>query len=55
MDGKWYNFDDSHVSPINDETNIVSKAAYVLFYKLRPENEEQNFNQLNVWTVHISI
>jgi ubiquitin C-terminal hydrolase len=46
MDGKWYNFDDSHVSSAGDDTNIVSKAAYVLFYKLRKDNENLNFNEL---------
>uniref|UniRef100_A0A3P9LM04 Ubiquitin carboxyl-terminal hydrolase 15 n=1 Tax=Oryzias latipes TaxID=8090 RepID=A0A3P9LM04_ORYLA len=31
-DGKWYNFDDSSVSPASED-QIVSKAAYVLFYQ----------------------
>ncbi|XP_043093157.1 ubiquitin carboxyl-terminal hydrolase 15-like isoform X7 [Puntigrus tetrazona] len=31
-DEKWYNFDDSSVSPASEE-QIVSKAAYVLFYQ----------------------
>ncbi|XP_067248583.1 ubiquitin carboxyl-terminal hydrolase 15-like isoform X4 [Chanodichthys erythropterus] len=31
-DHKWYNFDDSSVSPTGEE-QIVSKAAYVLFYQ----------------------
>ncbi|XP_006633881.2 ubiquitin carboxyl-terminal hydrolase 15 isoform X1 [Lepisosteus oculatus] len=31
-DGKWYYFDDSSVSPASEE-QIVSKAAYVLFYQ----------------------
>uniref|UniRef100_A0A8C2Z5U6 Ubiquitin carboxyl-terminal hydrolase n=1 Tax=Cyclopterus lumpus TaxID=8103 RepID=A0A8C2Z5U6_CYCLU len=31
-DGKWYNFDDSSVSPVNED-QIVSKAGYVLFYQ----------------------
>ncbi|XP_051976317.1 ubiquitin carboxyl-terminal hydrolase 15-like isoform X1 [Xyrauchen texanus] len=31
-DDKWYNFDDSSVSPVNED-QIVSKAAYVLFYQ----------------------
>ncbi|XP_036374081.1 ubiquitin carboxyl-terminal hydrolase 15-like isoform X2 [Megalops cyprinoides] len=33
-DDKWYYFDDSSVSPANEE-QIVSKAAYVLFYQRR--------------------
>ncbi|XP_065058789.1 ubiquitin carboxyl-terminal hydrolase 15-like [Rhopilema esculentum] len=35
-DGKWYYFDDSSVS-IADENQIVSKAAYVLFYTRRKD------------------
>ncbi|XP_047313700.1 ubiquitin carboxyl-terminal hydrolase 5 [Impatiens glandulifera] len=39
MDEKrWYNFDDSHISPINEE-DVKSMAAYVLFYK-RVRTEE---------------
>ncbi|CAI9105817.1 OLC1v1004831C2 [Oldenlandia corymbosa var. corymbosa] len=30
--GLWYDFDDSHVSPINED-KIKSSAAYVLFYR----------------------
>lgn len=37
---KWYEFDDSHVSKIGTsateiQQNVVGKAAYVLFYRLR--------------------
>jgi len=35
-DGRWYHFDDSSVTPIS-ESNIVTKAAYVLFYQRREE------------------
>ncbi|XP_072233383.1 ubiquitin carboxyl-terminal hydrolase 15-like isoform X2 [Leuresthes tenuis] len=31
-DGKWFNFDDSSVSPASED-QIVSKAGYVLFYQ----------------------
>ncbi|KAL5700248.1 ubiquitinyl hydrolase 1 [Ranunculus cassubicifolius] len=31
-DNRWYNFDDNHVSPINEE-DVKSAAAYVLFYR----------------------
>ncbi|XP_052875942.1 ubiquitin carboxyl-terminal hydrolase 5 isoform X2 [Gossypium arboreum] len=31
-ENKWYNFDDSHISPINEE-DVKSPAAYVLFYR----------------------
>lgn len=32
LDGKWYEFDDAHVRRIN-EKDIVTSAAYILFYK----------------------
>ncbi|CAD8190935.1 unnamed protein product [Paramecium octaurelia] len=42
--GKWYDFDDSQVSEINED-QIVSQSAYVLFYKRRTEEEQtQTFN-----------
>ncbi|XP_058093308.1 ubiquitin carboxyl-terminal hydrolase 5 isoform X1 [Magnolia sinica] len=31
-ENRWYNFDDSHISPINEE-DVKSSAAYVLFYR----------------------
>ncbi|XP_043692351.1 ubiquitin carboxyl-terminal hydrolase 5-like [Telopea speciosissima] len=37
-ENKWYNFDDSHISPINEE-EVKSAAAYVLFYR-RVESED---------------
>lgn len=30
--GQWFDFDDSHVSPITEE-KIKSPSAYVLFYR----------------------
>ena len=33
--GKWYYFDDSRVSEVTDETEIVSPAGYVLYYVRR--------------------
>ncbi|KAF2325762.1 hypothetical protein GH714_036668 [Hevea brasiliensis] len=36
-DNRWYNFDDSRVSPVN-EADIKTSAAYVLFYR-RVETE----------------
>lgn len=33
--GKWYYYNDSSVSPIDDNRMIVSAAAYLLFYKRR--------------------
>ena len=31
--GKWKQYDDSKVSEINDENDVVTDAAYVLFYR----------------------
>ncbi|KAG0459822.1 hypothetical protein HPP92_022950 [Vanilla planifolia] len=37
-ENRWYNFDDSHVSPINED-DVKSAAAYVLFYRrVRTDN-----------------
>ncbi|CAG9334234.1 unnamed protein product [Blepharisma stoltei] len=35
--GRWYEFDDSHVSPISEpvENTLIKSSAYVLFYKKR--------------------
>lgn len=38
-DGKWYSFDDSHVTEISEST-IESPAAYVLFYRRRREAQQ---------------
>ncbi|CDW86593.1 ubiquitin carboxyl-terminal hydrolase [Stylonychia lemnae] len=35
INSEWYEFDDSHVNPIQDKESIVNKASYVLFYKRR--------------------
>ncbi|KAI1321451.1 CSN-associated deubiquitinating enzyme Ubp12 [Mortierella claussenii] len=32
---QWYNFDDSHVSPVGDVELIKSSSAYLLFYRKR--------------------
>ena len=31
-ENRWYNFDDTHISPINED-EVRSGAAYVLFYR----------------------
>ncbi|KAK2988852.1 hypothetical protein RJ640_000184 [Escallonia rubra] len=31
-ENRWYNFDDSHITPINEE-DVKSAAAYALFYR----------------------
>lgn len=37
-DDKWYYFNDSGVSELNDPSDCISGAAYLLFYKKRKEN-----------------
>ncbi|KAJ2455884.1 hypothetical protein EV183_000500 [Coemansia sp. RSA 2336] len=39
-DDKWYNFDDSHVSPVSDPESVKTAAAYMLFYRLRSEGSD---------------
>lgn len=34
-DGKWYYYNDSHVSPIEDPKQCITGAAYLLFYRRR--------------------
>lgn len=38
IDGSWYNFNDSSVSSLSGK-RIKSEAAYVLFYRRRPDSE----------------
>ena len=35
LNGQWYDYDDSHVSPVARHDNLVSESAYNLFYRLR--------------------
>jgi ubiquitin carboxyl-terminal hydrolase 4/11/15 len=43
QNGKWYDFDDSSVSPV-DEDKIVTEAAYNLFYVRRGFIQEGDIN-----------
>lgn len=36
IDNKWYDFNDSSVTPVADPSRVVSSVAYVLFYRRRP-------------------
>ena len=52
---KWYEFNDSYVSEINDESKIISNNAYVLFYK-RKDLSKLNWNEIyNKQFVNIDI
>ncbi|PWI74547.1 ubiquitin carboxyl-terminal hydrolase [Purpureocillium lilacinum] len=35
VDGRWYSFNDSSVHVVSDPTNVVTNAAYLLFYRRR--------------------
>lgn len=37
VDGKWYYFDDSRVSPVDDPSEAIKGSAYLLFYRRRTE------------------
>lgn len=37
-DGAWFQFNDHKISAITDEKQIISSAAYILFYKRRGIN-----------------
>jgi len=54
-ENRWYNFDDSHVSAINEE-DVKSGAAYVLFYRRvgEPDGAASNRTQLSVKRNHRS-
>jgi len=46
---KWYTFDDSNVSEIKDMNKIITKNAYILFYKrCIYKTMNWNFNALNI-------
>ncbi|XP_068720343.1 ubiquitin carboxyl-terminal hydrolase 15-like isoform X3 [Montipora capricornis] len=48
-DGRWYSFDDSSVSAA-DEGQIVSKAAYVLFYERQEIKNEETMEEKDAGT-----
>ncbi|KAM5351565.1 hypothetical protein ACJ41O_004288 [Fusarium nematophilum] len=35
VDGCWYNYNDSSVSPVSDPSSAITSAAYLLFYRRR--------------------
>ncbi|KAK2551661.1 Ubiquitin carboxyl-terminal hydrolase 15 [Acropora cervicornis] len=43
-DERWYSFDDSSVSAV-DESQIISKAAYVLFYERQESQVEESMEE----------
>ncbi|XP_041047706.1 ubiquitin carboxyl-terminal hydrolase 4 isoform X2 [Carcharodon carcharias] len=49
IDGQWYYFDDSSVSGASED-QIVTKAAYVLFYQRRDPNSHYNSSSASLST-----
>lgn len=45
FDGKWYNFNDSSVSPEKEE-DIVNSSAYLLFYKRKDIKDTVNLDEI---------
>ncbi|EGV66692.1 ubiquitin C-terminal hydrolase [Yamadazyma tenuis] len=48
-DNRWYYFDDSRVSPIEDPKKVITSAAYLLFYRKRTKDNllgGEKFSQL---------
>lgn len=41
-DSRWYDFSDDRVSPVESETDLVTAAAYVLFYQRRGAGAEES-------------
>lgn len=48
LDNKWYNFDDSSVSPVGsgkvNNGNLITTSAYNLFFRLRSDVNMDNLN-----------
>ncbi|CAM9654608.1 unnamed protein product, partial [Laminaria digitata] len=41
-DSRWYDFSDDRVSPVESESDLVTAAAYVLFYQRRGAGAEES-------------
>jgi len=47
--GRWYHLDDSRASLLNDTSQIVSSAAYVLYYaRTAPRNSKQRASRVRI-------
>ena len=44
LDDKWYDYNDSHVSLVQENSEIVNSSAYVLYYKRRDFFPDNNFD-----------
>ena len=48
VDGKWYKYDDTAVTELKSESKVVTKAAYVLFYR-RQQAKKRSDTSLSDW------
>jgi len=46
IDNKWYEFNDSVVTQLKSEKDIVTRQAYVIFYRRQAQGDK--FNQENI-------
>ncbi|KAK5990277.1 Ubiquitin carboxyl-terminal hydrolase 12 [Cladobotryum mycophilum] len=48
VDGRWYNYNDSSVTPVSDPSSVVTSAAYLLFYRRRTTTQRggERFGQI---------
>ena len=53
---KWFNFNDSMVSPVGEQSDIVTPRAYVLFYKRRGFKVEtpEQFASIRLQETHLA-
>lgn len=41
---QWYKFDDSNVTLVSDESQVMSSCPYILFYRMKPESRKEYLN-----------
>ena len=46
LKNKWYEFNDDSVNEMDNENNVVTKSAYVLFYRRRMERSEKELEEM---------
>lgn len=44
LDNEWYDFDDSHVTQVDDPTKVVTEAAYNLYYRRKDFKFDDNID-----------
>jgi ubiquitin carboxyl-terminal hydrolase 4/11/15 len=49
IDGQWYDFNDSSVTSMSPDS-LVSRSAYLLFYRRREDSDKVNSNSSEMLT-----